>query len=90
MGRLVADEGHLLRRRSADEEDRGRALAGAGRRDEHPAFVLLGLVLIGDDGEAELFGELGDGVVITADDEGDVARDWDMHVRCTGLHGSSK
>ena len=39
---LVADEGRLLRGRGAGEEEGGGVPAGAGRCDEHPAFVLLG------------------------------------------------
>ena len=69
---LVADEGLLLRLGSAGEEEGNGVLAGAGRRDEHPAFVLLRLVLVGDEGEAEHAREPGDRLVIVADDEGDV------------------
>lgn len=36
------------------EEEGGGVVASAARRDEHPAFVLLGLNLVGDEGEAEL------------------------------------
>lgn len=43
--------------------------AGAGRRDEDPAFVLFGLMLVGDAGESELVREPGDCLVIVADDE---------------------
>jgi hypothetical protein len=32
----------VLRRGGAGEEEGGGVLADAGRRDEHPAFVLLG------------------------------------------------
>jgi hypothetical protein len=53
----------------------GGVVAGAGRRDEHPAFVLLGLMLVGYEGEAEHTREPGDRLVIVADDEGDVATD---------------
>jgi hypothetical protein len=52
--RLVADEGLLLRRGGAGKEEGDAAGAGAGRGDEHPAFVLLGLIAVGDEGEAEL------------------------------------
>ena len=58
--RLVTDEGLLLRRGGAGEEEGGGGGARAGRRDEHPPFVLLGLVLMGDEGEAELLLEPGD------------------------------
>jgi hypothetical protein len=50
-------------------------LAGAGRSDEHPAVVLLKLVDIGDEGEAEHAGVPGDRLVIIADDESDVCED---------------
>ena len=70
--RLVADELLLLRRGGAGEEDRGGALLAAGWRNEHPAFVLLGLVLIGDEGEAEHLDEPRDRLVIVGDDEADV------------------
>ena len=46
--------------------------AGAGRRDEDPAFVLFGLMLVGDAGESELVREPGDCLVIVADDERDM------------------
>ena len=69
--RLVADEGLLLGRRGAGEEEGGGVLARAGRRDEHPAFHFIeGSIL--DEGEAELLREPGDRLVIVADDEGDV------------------
>jgi len=42
--------------------------------DEQPAFVLLGLVLVRDEGEAEHLGEPGDRLIIVADDEGDVGK----------------
>ncbi len=54
------------------EEEGGGVVTGAGRRDEHPAFVLLGLVLIGDEAEAEHLRESGDRLIIVADDERDV------------------
>ena len=60
----------LLRRCGAGEEEGGGVVAGAGRRDEHPAFVLLGLMLVGDEGEAELLHDPGDRLVIVADDVG--------------------
>lgn len=59
-------------RRRAGEEEGGGVLVHAGRRDEQPAFVLLGLMLLGDEGEAEDTREPGDRLVIVADDEGDV------------------
>jgi hypothetical protein len=46
--------------------------AGAGRGDEHPAFVLLGLILVGDEGEAQHALEPGDRLGLVADDEGDL------------------
>ena len=49
--RLVADEDLLLRRGGAGEEEGRGLVARAGRRDERPAFVLLGLVGVGDEGE---------------------------------------
>ncbi len=55
---------------AAREEECGGAYESAGRRDEHRTFVLLGLVLIGDEGEAEHACEPGDRLVIVADDEG--------------------
>jgi hypothetical protein len=70
--RLLADEGGLLRRGGAGEEEGGGVVAPAGRRDEHPALVLLGLNLVGDEGEAELLRKPADRLVIVADDEGDV------------------
>src|SRR3954451_20565170 len=62
----------LLRGQGAGEEEGGSVRPGAGRGDEHPAFVLLGLVLVGDEGEAQHVREPGDRLVIIADDEGDV------------------
>lgn len=41
-------------------------------RDEHRAFVLLGLILVLNEGEAEHARELGDRLVIVADHGGDV------------------
>jgi len=50
--------------RGAGEEEGGGVVARTGRRDENPALVLLGLILIGDEGEAELLPEPGDRLVI--------------------------
>lgn len=70
--RLVADESLLARRRGAGEEESGGICPRAGRRDEDPAFVLLGLNRVLDEGEAERSREPGDRLVIVADDEGNV------------------
>jgi hypothetical protein len=65
-------------RRASCSGEEGRArrrvavLAGAGRRDEQPALVLLGLILVRYKGEAEHAGEPGDRLVIVADDESDM------------------
>jgi hypothetical protein len=62
----------IVRTAGGGEEEGGGVLAGAGRGDEHPAFFLLGLTFVGNEGEAELLPEPGDRLVIVADDEGDV------------------
>lgn len=48
------------------------------RRDECPALVMLGLILVGDEDEAGLLSGPGGRLVIVADDEGDVGGDWVM------------
>lgn len=50
-------------------EPGGGVVAGAGRGDEDPAFVLLRLILVRSEGEAELLSESGDRLVIVADGE---------------------
>lgn len=80
---LVADEGLLLRRGGAGEEEGGGRRAG--RRDEDSAFVLLGLILVGDEGEAGLLREPGARLGLVAGDEVDV----DIVYRCAeGISGS--
>lgn len=54
----------------------GAVVARAERRDEHPRFVLLGLMLIGGEGEAGHARGPGDRFVIVADEEAMWARDW--------------
>ena len=46
--------------------------AGARRATSTPMLVLLRLMFVGDKGEAELFGEPRNCLVIVANDEGDV------------------
>ena len=70
--RLIADEAFLPGRGCAGEEDGGGMLRRAGRADRHPALVLLRLVAVLDQGEAELADVEGERFVIVADDEGDM------------------
>ena len=67
---LVADKRLLLRRGGAGEEDGGRVIGRARRADGHPAFVLLGLVAVLDQREAEFADVEGKRFVIVADEEG--------------------
>lgn len=71
---LVADVSGLVVGGGAGEEDGGGVGRGAGRADGDPALVLLGLVFVGDEGEAEFADVEGDGLVIVANDEGDVGQ----------------
>ena len=57
----------------------GPALLAWDGAGEQPAFVLLGLILDGDEGEAELVRESGDRLVIAEDDEGDVGEGLGHH-----------
>jgi hypothetical protein len=69
---LVADAGLLVVGRGAGEEDGGGVCRSAGRADGDPALVLLGLVPVLDELEAELADVEGERFVIVADDESDV------------------
>ena len=69
---LVADVLRLVIGRGAGEEDGGGLGAGAGRADGDPALVLLELMGVLDQREAELADIEGERLVIVADDEGDV------------------
>lgn len=69
---LIADRAGLLGRDGAGKEDRGGVCGCAGRAEGDPALVLLGLVGILHESEAELAGVKGERFVIVADDQGDV------------------
>jgi len=70
--RLVADRRFLFGCDRASEEEGSSVLRRAGRADRHPALVLLGLVCVLDQREAELADVEGEGLVIVSDDQGDV------------------
>lgn len=70
--RLVADRGRLFGRGGAGEEDRGPVRRRAGRADGNPAFLLLGLIGILNEREAELADVEGKRLVIITDEQGDV------------------
>lgn len=69
---LVANAGLLAVGGGAGEEDGGGVRGGAGRADGNPALVLLELVRVLGQFEAELADVEGERLVIVADDEGDV------------------
>lgn len=72
--RLVADRGHLFGRGGAGEEDRGRVFGCVRGADGDPSFVLLGLICIFDEGEAELADVESKRLIIIADEQGDVGK----------------
>lgn len=67
---LIADERLLLLGGGAGQEQRGTR--SAGRRDDHPALVLLGLVLVLDYAKAELSNVEGKSFIVVTDYEGNV------------------
>jgi hypothetical protein len=71
---LLADRRDLIWCRGAGEEDGGGVCRRAGRADGDPALVLLRLVRILDEREAEFADVEGKRFVIVADDEGDVGQ----------------
>src|SRR5262245_16046052 len=66
--RLTADEAFLLRTRGACQED--RRTRRSWRRNQDPAFVLLGLITVFYEVEMELAAEERDGFVVVPDDQG--------------------
>src|SRR5690606_30926706 len=79
--RLVADELRLLRIRRAREQDRRTARRVARRRHQHPALVLRGLILVGDEREVQRADVKVDRLVIIAHDERDMRKRLARHSR---------
>jgi hypothetical protein len=69
---LIADRGLLLGGGALGEEDGGGVRGCAGRADDDPALVLLGLRRVLDQGEAELAYVEGERLVIVADEDSDM------------------
>ena len=69
----MARERGVTLRSEQDRAGLGHALA-AGRGDQHPPFVLFGLIFVGDQHEAELADVEGDRLVIVAHDQGDMGQ----------------